>query len=108
MGKQNGDETPHFEELSVARVAASIRTKCIPPGRSCLRTVQTIGYLRGDPMRRGYRCALFLALLCACFQTIGCGGSGTIPLSVATTSLPNGTVASVYTATLTASGGSSP
>ena len=59
-------------------------------------------------MRRGYRCALFLALLCACFQTIGCGGSGTIPLSVATTSLPNGTVASVYTATLTASGGSSP
>jgi hypothetical protein len=59
-------------------------------------------------MRRGYRWALFCTLLCACFQTIGCGGSGTVPLTVATTSLPNGTVASVYTATLTAAGGSSP
>ncbi len=54
-------------------------------------------------MRRGYRCACFLAVLFACIQ--GCGGGGTPVLMVTTTSLPNGIVGTQYSATLTATGG---
>jgi hypothetical protein len=56
-------------------------------------------------MRRGYRCAFFLAMLFSCIQTTGCGGHGTPPVMVTTTSLPNGAVGTPYSATLTATGG---
>lgn len=60
-------------------------------------------------MRRVYHCVLLVAVVLACVQAIGCGGGGasTMP-QVSTTSLPNGTVASPYSATLTAIGGTSP
>ena len=57
-------------------------------------------------MSRGYRCAFFLAVLFACMQTTGCGGSTTTRLLVTTSSLPNGAVGTPYTTTLTATGGS--
>lgn len=59
-------------------------------------------------MDRRFSCAFFLAMLFACTQISGCGGSGTALLSVLTTSLPNGTVGVPYTATLLATGGTSP
>lgn len=59
-------------------------------------------------MRRGYGCVFFLAMLFACMQTIGCGGGGTTRLAVTTTSLPNGNVGAPYSATLEATGGTSP
>ena len=58
-------------------------------------------------MRRSYRCVFFfLTLLFIFLQTVGCGGSSAIPLSVTTSSLPDGTVGSPYSASLTAAGGS--
>jgi hypothetical protein len=60
-------------------------------------------------MRGGYRCAFFFAVLFACIQATGCGGgSGTTPLAVTTTSLPNGIVGTAYSAGLTATGGAIP
>jgi hypothetical protein len=57
-------------------------------------------------MRRGYRCAFLLAVLFACVQSTGCGGSSTARLAVTTTSLPDGVVGTPYTAMLTATRGS--
>ena len=57
-------------------------------------------------MRRGYGCAYFLVvMLFACMQLTCCGGSGSIPLAVATTSLPSGAVGTAYSTMLTATGG---
>jgi hypothetical protein len=56
-------------------------------------------------MRRGYRCAFFLAVLFACITLSGCKSGGTTGLAVATTSLPNAVIGTPYAATLTATGG---
>jgi hypothetical protein len=56
-------------------------------------------------MRRGYRCAFFLAVLFASVQASGCKSGGTAGLAVTTTSLPNAVIGTPYSATLTASGG---
>ena len=56
-------------------------------------------------MRRGYRCAFFLAVLFACLAFSGCKSGGTAALAVATTALPNGAIGAPYTAALTATGG---
>lgn len=60
-------------------------------------------------MDRRYRGAVLLAVLFACVPFTGCNsGSGTTPLAVTTTSLPNGTVGVVYTPALGATGGTPP
>ena len=61
-------------------------------------------------MGRRYVCAIVLATVLGIVPMVGCGGGGssTQPLSVTTTSLPNGTVGVAYSAVLTATGGSAP
>jgi hypothetical protein len=61
-------------------------------------------------MDRRYSCAVLLASAFALLQMVGCGGGGTSvkPLSVLTTSLPNGTVGTTYSSTLSATGGTAP
>lgn len=56
-------------------------------------------------MRRGYRCAFFLAVLSACITLSGCKSGGTTILADATTSFPNAVIGTPYAATLTATGG---
>jgi hypothetical protein len=56
-------------------------------------------------MRRGYRCAFFLAVSLSCVQACGCKGGGTTGLTVTTTSLPNAVTGTPYSAVLTATGG---
>src|SRR5580704_3832123 len=61
-------------------------------------------------MHRRYSCALLLAVLFALAQISGCGGgsSKTAPLAVLTTSVPNGSTHTPYSAMLEATGGTSP
>ncbi len=62
-------------------------------------------------MDRRDSCAVVLVSAFALLQMVGCGGgssSSTKPLSVVTTSLPNGTVGTTYSATLSATGGTAP
>lgn len=61
-------------------------------------------------MDRHYSCAVVLGVLMACVQVGGCGGGSSTSkiLTVATTTLPNGTVGVPYSATLQATGGTSP
>jgi hypothetical protein len=60
-------------------------------------------------MDRRYSYAILLAVLLACLQISGCGGgSGTKPLIVSTTPLPNGIVGVAYGGILRASGGTAP
>jgi hypothetical protein len=56
-------------------------------------------------MRRGYRSAIFLAVLFACLQAAACKSGGTTVLTVTTTSLPNAAIGTPYLTTLTATGG---
>ncbi len=58
-------------------------------------------------MSRGCRCAFSLAVLLVCIEILGCGGAAPI-LMVATSSLPNGTVGTIYSETLEATGGTFP
>jgi len=61
-------------------------------------------------MDRRYGWGVFLAVLFGGVILSGCGGGGssTTLLSITTTALPNGTVGAPYTATLQATGGTSP
>ncbi len=61
-------------------------------------------------MQGCYPRAILFAALFACVLTAGChsGGSTTAPLAVLTTALPKGTQNTPYSATLAASGGTSP
>lgn len=61
-------------------------------------------------MVRRSSCVVVLASAWAFLQIMGCGGGGssTKVLSVLTTSLPNGTVGTNYSATLSATGGAAP
>lgn len=60
-------------------------------------------------MDRRYPRAMLLAVLASGMTVAGChSGSGTGPLAVATTSLPNGTVGIPYTPELAATGGTPP
>ena len=52
--------------------------------------------------------AFLFALVFACVQISGCGGSGTIGLMVTTTTLPDGIVNTPYSAVLMATGGAPP
>src|ERR1700730_7464804 len=61
-------------------------------------------------MSRGYRSAIFPALLLLCALLAGCGGGGshTATLSAAGNTLANGTEGVAYSAGLTATGGTAP
>src|ERR1700757_4299457 len=69
---------------------------------------RAVTIFRGELMRRVYHCVLLLAVVLECVLAIGCSSGTSTMVQVTTTSLPDGTVASPYSATLTATGGTSP